>query len=116
MLIILNIEEPVSEWIVELVDEGISPYSNNMYKQWIFTGPAGTKKIRITFSKFKTEQRYDFINVYNQYYSKVLALDGDLGAFVTDEIDASSIYVAFDSDYSITDEGFHIEKVEYLVD
>ena len=115
---VYSCEEPVieSEWITEIINEGISPYTNNSYKMWTFTGPLGTKKIRIHFSAFKTEESYDFVNIYNSYFQKIQPLTGDLGEFVTDTIEGSTAYAIFTSDYSKTDEGFRIDKVEYLVE
>lgn len=108
--------EPVESWERRAADFGSgSPYGNDAYQGWRVSGPAGTQALRVSFASFDLEDDYDFVVLYDWAWNEVARYTGDLGAFVSANVEGPSAFVVFSSDSSITRSGFRVDAVELLV-
>ncbi|HVJ64486.1 MAG TPA: S8 family serine peptidase [Bdellovibrionota bacterium] len=101
---------PADQWseMAPLAIETEHPYANNAKNEWRITGTG--KFMRLHFSAFDTENRYDAVYVINAQTREVLdTISGDKGAFVTEQLDASDVIVRFESDNTVNKHGFAIE-------
>ncbi|MCS7297602.1 MAG: CUB domain-containing protein [Bacteroidia bacterium] len=87
---------------------GADPYHNNADCKWIIQSRQGAG-IRIQFSRFRTEQNYDFLSIYdgaqvNSRYMVRRFSGTSLPPIVTTALPEATIY--FTTDESITDDGW----------
>lgn len=102
---------PVDQWSALLpnVIETAHPYLDKTVQEWRVT-QEGAKYMRLHFSQFDTESRFDTLTVKNATTGEVLATySGKLDAFVTDQLDASDLILEFKSDLSVSKTGFVID-------
>ncbi len=98
-----------ASWHTRLVDvQTPHPYANDLYEEYEIT-VVGAERIRAHFSDFATEYSYDGVTLQGPW----TWWTGDLGAFWTDEVEGDTLVFELETDYSITDWGFSIDKVEY---
>ncbi len=90
------------------------PYSNNYYNYWHYSAP-GAVMMRLHFFRIETEAGIDEIyvgdNDYREsYFTNVYS--GNYFNVWSDWVLCDDIYVDLWSDYSITDWGFQVDRVE----
>ncbi len=95
-------------------------YPNNSDETYTIT-QIDAAKIKLHFSSFNLEYEYqcnyDYVKIYKENISEDNLLDtfcGYLGDFYTQEYSTNKLIIVFHSDYSITREGFKIDRYEYL--
>lgn len=97
-----------SEMVANLV-ESEHPYKDSFTAEWRIT-VEGAKYLRLHFSQFDTEPRYDSLTIKNAATGEILeTLSGTLGAFVTEQIDANDLILSFKSDSSVNKTGFVLD-------
>ncbi len=88
------------------------PYADKSQNEWTITVD-GAKEISIYFAKFRTENRYDFAEIYDGSGKLVQKLTGNNDETFSDVIQGSTAKVILKSDESVSDYGFDITKVSY---
>jgi CUB domain/Kazal-type serine protease inhibitor domain len=102
--------EEINTWHTRVLDvQSPHPYSNDLYEEYAITVVAA-EQIRAHFSDFATENSYDGVTLRGPSGTW---WTGDLGAFWTPEVEGDTLELELETDYSITDFGFAIDKVEY---
>jgi thermitase len=102
---------PVDQWsdLVANPIETEHPYPNNYKAEWRITSVDG-QYLRLHFSQFDTENRYDTVSIINAATGEVLdSFSGNKGAFVTEQLDASDVIVRFQSDNTVNKFGFVLD-------
>ena len=87
-----------------------SNYGNGVNCNWIITSPIGTT-IKLIFDYFYTESTRDMLTIYdgpspNDGFNRYTFTD--VGPFADFESAGNSLYLKFESDYSITYKGFKL--------
>lgn len=102
---------PEHEWsaVVANVVESEHPYKDGVQQEWRLA-VEGSKYLRLHFSQFDTEARYDVVTITNAKTGEVLdKFSGALGAFVTEQYEASEVVITFKADASVNKTGFVID-------
>lgn len=111
-------------------------YPNNFYQEYSLKFP-GAARVRIHFDDFNTEYNYDYVFIYeatvdnfvdengdnfvdenNNSFSSdgpllhVQTLHGTLGPTTSITITGDTVYWVFDSDSSVTRQGWHVDYIE----
>ena len=76
----------------------------------------GAQRLRFRFSKFETESGFDFVYISDADYRQVQKLSGKpfgSGAGFSATVSGDTIVARFKADYSITKNGFTIDRVYY---
>ena len=104
------VEEPVNDWT--FVSFGVSsphPYANDFSGQVAIAAPAEATQLRLHFSRISVESNYDFVVVRDLAGTKLAEWTGDLGAVVSDPLDAREVRLLLFTDGSVTDWGLELE-------
>lgn len=88
-----------------------NPYPNNANQSWRFEAP-GAEEVRVVFSRFDTEARYDFVILSSGAGQEVVRYDGARGAFTSQGVPGSVLNLRFTSDGSVTRPGFAVARFE----
>lgn len=88
-----------------------NPYANNANQSWRFEAPGATE-VRVVFSRFDTEARYDFVILSNGAGQEVVRYDGARGAFTSQAVPGAVLNLRFTSDGSVTRPGFEVARFE----
>ena len=92
------------------------PYANDSYVECSHTVPGATR-LRVHFSSFETEEGYDFVRVSDAGYRQVQTLSGTpfapSGEGFSAAVSGDTIVVRFKADFTITGDGFEIDRIEY---
>ena len=104
------------EWNTRsFVWETAHPYTDDTYRVIEVSEPEAVK-IKLLFGEFRTERGYDFVKVYDETGRLLVEYSGDLGKFETPAFPGRKLYVAFESDYSVTDWGVSLAQVSYVAE
>ncbi len=105
--------EPIA-WTSEAVNVASrNPYANNTAQSWLFTSDvAGSTRVRLVFTRFDLEARYDFVIVESAAGVELARYTGALGAFTSEEFEGSSLRIRFVTDGSVTRSGFAISTID----
>jgi thermitase len=87
------------------------PYGSNSHLEFDFNVP-GAEHIRVHFSTFDTEQKYDTVSLIDGNGTTVITYSGNLGSFTSADALGDSLRVVFTSDASINASGFDIDYME----
>jgi len=87
------------------------PYPNNYDGGHYYSKP-GAQKVAIHFSRFETENYYDYVNILDKNNNVAAQYTGNQGAFWA-IVDGDKITAELISDYSVTAWGYHIDQVAY---
>lgn len=84
------------------------PYTDKQTYEYSITVPAGYKMMRVHFSKFDTEAKYDVVSVGGKDYS------GKLGDFLSKAFAVNSgiVKLKFVSDVSVSSYGFDVDFIQ----
>lgn len=88
-----------------------NPYANNADQSWRFEAP-GAQEVRVVFSRFDTEARYDFVILQDAAGREVIRYDGARGAFTSQAVSGAVLNLRFTSDGSVTRPGFAVARFE----
>jgi hypothetical protein len=91
--------------------ESPNPYPSNHTQSWSVSAEGATA-VRLHFASFRTEARYDVVNVYDSTGTRVESYSGNLGEFVTNPFANPPLRVELRTDGSVTDQGFRIDWFE----
>jgi hypothetical protein len=99
--------------------ESAHPYTNNLSRRYTLdlrgTVPSCTSRVRLHFAALRTEARYDFLHVLDSGGSVLQSFDGRRDDTWSTWIEVGAdlrVSVRLDTDYSITDYGFRVDRVE----
>lgn len=98
-----------TKWVnVDAVVSSVHPYENSKTYDYEIVVPRGYTKVRVHFSKFDTEAKYDFVTIIGKQFT------GKLGAFNTPAFDFSGgvLKIKFTSDSSVNAYGFDIDYIQ----
>lgn len=87
-------------------------YSNN-YKKTITYTQEGASAVAIHFSRFETEEDYDFVKIYDVNRKLVHTYSGTLDPFWS-TVDGEKMYIEFISDAYVNGYGFTLDKGAYI--
>ena len=105
---------PVGVWRpATLALETAHPYANNVSQSWRLQAPAGATQMRIHFTRFDTEARFDTLTVQDSTGGTVVTYTGALGEVTTPAIRGASATLNFVSDGSVTSFGFAIDRIDF---
>ena len=86
-------------------------YNNNQNCQWLIKAPKDAI-IKLRFTKFKTEQNFDFVRVYdgiNSAATQLFNASGNLSNNLPSIVSTgNNIFITFTSDGSVVDSGFSL--------
>lgn len=88
------------------------PYADKLTTEWTVSVD-GAREISIYFSKFRTENRYDLVEIYDSNGKKIQVLTGNNDDTFTEPIPGNSARIVMKSDDSVSDYGFDITKISY---
>jgi hypothetical protein len=91
------------------------PYANKTHQTFRFEHPRA-KNIRVHFSSFETESCCDEVTIRDREGKVVVIYSGDLGAFSSADALGDRLEIEFDTDYSLTKNGFDIDYYEVTLD
>jgi hypothetical protein len=103
------------QWYYETVTKDTPHPYPNYYDQSHFYSKAGAQKVAVHFSRFETEDNYDFVYIYDKNGTEQAQYHGTKDAFWA-VVDGDEIEVNLDSDYSVTEFGYTIDQVAYYSD
>ncbi len=89
-----------------------SNYPNRYDHTWTIT-ESGAQKMKVHFSAFNTERNYDFVYIKTGSGSTVATYHDNRGSFTSAEVNGDTIKIRFYSDYSVTRQGWRIDKYQY---
>jgi len=96
--------------------ESIHPYTDGMELTRTITVP-DAKMIRIKFTRFETEAKYDYVEIAGKDGVVVSKFSGKkVGAVYSDEVSGDTIKLKFVSDVSVALWGFLAEEAEVIYD
>lgn len=109
---------PDSAWqdfaLAEVI-ETEHPYKKNTQQEWEIRGPENAKYIRLVFSKFHLETRFDTLSLIGAGGRTVDKLTGQLDDnAVSWHVDGNSARILFKSDSSVEKWGFRLEKIQFV--
>jgi hypothetical protein len=87
-------------------------YANNFDKTWTVSKP-GSVAIKLHFSKFATEKRYDTVSIMDKNGNVVATYDGSVEPFWTVAVPGDTVKIRLKTDSSVTAYGFDIDKIAY---
>ena len=90
-------------------------YANGMSKSWTISEP-GAKVMRVHFTKFATEMKYDLVKILDKDNKVIATYDGDKGAFWSDVVLGDTITIQMTSDSSVVKYGFDIDKYGFSIE
>lgn len=90
-----------------------SNYPNNMDVTRTIT-EAGALAMRVHFSNFETEARYDYARIQNGAGTELIKYDGQLPQFTSIQVAGSEIRIRYTSDDSVRRPGCMADRLEYL--
>ena len=88
------------------------PYTDKAQNEYTVTVD-GANEISIYFSKFATENRYDYVEIYDGAGNLVQKMTGNNDDTYSDVIKGNTARLVLKSDESVSDYGFDITKVSY---
>jgi thermitase len=88
------------------------PYKDKTQKEFTVTVD-GANEISVYFSKMRTENKYDFVSIYDSAGKLVQKLSGNNDDTFSEVIKGNSAKIVLTSDESVADYGFDITKVSY---
>lgn len=88
------------------------PYSNFMDEEVVFHEP-GASEIKIFFSKFEVEKKYDKVTFKDKDGVVLDVWDGNHDGEFSPVAQGDTLVVEFSSDWSITKYGFDVDSVHY---
>jgi subtilisin family serine protease len=110
-----NPDPPESAWhdVPQVIENLPHPYDNNV-KLDFPVHVAGAQYIRVHFDQYNVEANYDFITILDPNGNVIDSLTG-VGTDTTSEYyKGDSITVRLTSDATVTEYGFHIDKVQVI--
>ncbi|MGV3487943.1 MAG: M4 family metallopeptidase [Tuberibacillus sp.] len=104
-----------AQWYYESVSADTPhPYPNNYDGGHYYSKP-GAQKVALHFSRFETENYYDYVNILDKNNNVTAQYTGTKSAFWA-IVDGDQITSELISDYSVTAWGYHIDQVAYYSD
>jgi len=91
------------------------PYLNNFKDTYYVTSPGATH-LRVHFSRFQLESKYDHLTIRDGKGRFVQRYTGDLGAFTSADVLGDSLTLEFKADNNSPDWGFEIDAFEVPID
>jgi thermitase len=89
------------------------PYTDSFKQEWVVEHP-GAKFIRVRFSQFSTESGYDIVRLLDENGVEADGYSGNLAANTwSGEIEGSKITIRFESDNSVSGQGFAIDSYQW---
>ena len=107
-----DLNDPALWAFKEVSVSSAHPYADKANVETIVT-VEGAKEISIYFSRFSTENRYDFVEVYDGTGKLVQKLTGNNDESFSEPIQGNTARLVLKSDDSVSDYGFDISKVSY---
>ncbi len=89
------------------------PYSNND-EEVIEVSVPGADKVAVHFSRFETEKGFDKVLFFDKMGNKLGEMTGNETGSLSPVATGDTLLIHLQSDHSITDYGFDIDKVHYL--
>jgi thermitase len=109
-----NPDPDETKWVdVAQTLESVHPYDDNQVYEFKVHVP-NAEYVRISFEKIATEARYDKVTVETPSGRVVEELSGTLENYMSDYIMGDTAIVKLTSDYSISNWGFKIGKVQMI--
>lgn len=114
-----NVDQVVSEpdptgWKpIEKLVESPHPYELNKSYTFDIEHP-GAKFIRVHFSKFSTENRYDTVTIVDSAGTEVESISGKHDDYTSEYATGSKLKITLKSDYVQADFGFIIDRIEVI--
>ncbi|MDI6752405.1 MAG: T9SS type A sorting domain-containing protein [bacterium] len=103
----------IGEWNeINYSISSLHPYPNKYEGTWTITHP-GAEKIKVHFSKFETEQEFDYVYIYDGSSTVVGTYTGTKGDFWSEEVEGDTIGIYLKTDESGTAHGFDIDKYAF---
>ena len=96
---------------VEMQISSVHPYPAKANIRYDVKAPEGTRKFAIHFAKFKTENRYDNVEIYNSEGQKVGNITGSHDDSYSPVILGDSAYLILTADDSVQEYGFDIDGI-----
>lgn len=90
--------------------ESEHPYSNDLNKTWKIN-KTGFTNLSIHFVNMSIEGGWDYLRVYNAMNHTVKEYSGDFKDVWSPSVSGDTAYIQLDTDGSITEYGFYIDKV-----
>lgn len=87
-------------------------YPDNYSNSWTVSA-VGAQSIQLHFKDFHTEKNWDFVTLRTVDGSELARYSGDLGDFWTDVFNTDTVKVYLESDSSINEYGFSIDKIAH---
>jgi len=90
------------------------PYLSDTKQVFEVTQPGATH-VRVHFTRFELEKKYDFILIKDKEGRLVISYSGKMGDFWSADVLGDSLRIEFISDFSSQDWGFSIDSLEYTL-
>jgi len=91
------------------------PYSNDFNSDYTVIPPGSAQQIALFVTGFETESCCDILTIYDSAGGNQLdTYSGYLGDFTAGPYFASQLYLSYDTDFSVTNNGFDIFQGAYL--
>lgn len=87
-------------------------YSNN-YNKTIYYKQAGAKAVAVHFSRFETEEDYDFVKIYDKNKKLIASYSGDLDPFWA-SVNGDTMYIELQSDEYVTGYGYQLDQGAFI--
>ena len=95
--------------------ETAHPYLDNQTQEWVITGPANAKYMRVRFARYDLETRYDVVRLLGADGAEVDMITGlSNDPFYSWYVSGNEVRVKFTSDSSVTKWGFIIDGYQFI--
>ncbi len=107
-----DLNDPVNWRSSEQTLSSAHPYADKANNEWTIS-VEGANEISIYFAKFRTENRYDYLEIYDGAGNLVQKMTGNNDESYSEIIKGNTARLVLKSDESMSDYGFDITKVGY---
>lgn len=109
-----NTDDTSSEtaWKYEDINYNTPHDYPSKYKYYLTYSKPGASNVAVHFSRFETEENYDFVEIYNKNKQLVTRYTGTLSPFWT-SVEGDTMYIQLVSDEFVNGYGYQLDKAAY---